>query len=517
MRKPTAFTTGILAVSLLCISGCEFALDSDGLYTPLAAGHDAPESQPASATESAEDDSVISTDESTLPPGTVLENQWVSAQQDALATFSIDVDTASYTRTRGELMANALPASSEVRVEEFINFFDYKYPMPEEGAPDPFEVFFEGAPSPFGEGLHMLRLGLQGGNVGVLERPAANLVFLLDVSGSMGQSNKLPLLQESMRIMLDTLSHEDTVAIVTYAGIERVALEPTPVSERQAILAAIDSLTSGGSTNGEGGIRMAYELAAEAFIADGINRVVLGTDGDFNVGLTGEPLIELVETYKERNIALTALLFGRESIDDAFLEELTNRGEGNYYHIDRRDEAVRVLSEDLVGTLMVIARDMKVQVYLNPEVVARYRLVGYDNRVIADQDFDNDFVDAGEMGAGHTVTGLLEVELVDDAELQATDLVAEVRIRYKAPAGTESTLLAFPMQVSDIRTSLDDTSDSMRLAMGVAEFAEILRRSQHSEGARFQEVIDLIAPFAEQDDDVNELILLIQRAQRLWR
>jgi Ca-activated chloride channel family protein len=462
-------------------------------------------------------ESAISTDDSTLPPGTVLENAWVSTAEDSMATFSIDVDNASYTRTRGELEANVLPRAQDVRVEEFINFFDYKYPMPDDGSPDPFEVFFEGTTSPFGEGLHMLRLGLQGGEVGVLERPAANLVFLLDVSGSMGQSNKLPMLQESMRIMLESLTHEDTVAIVTYAGIERVALEPTSVSERQTILSAIDSLTSGGSTNGEGGIRVAYELAQDAFIQGGINRVILGTDGDFNVGMTGEPLIQLVETYKERNISLTALLFGRDGIDDAFLENLTNRGEGNYFHIDRREEAVRILSEDLVGTLMVIARDVKVQVFMNPEVVARYRLVGYDNRVLADEDFNNDFVDAGEMGAGHTVTGLLEVEFVDGVEFAATDLVAEVRVRYKAPEGTESTLLAYPMQFSDIHESTDDASDSMRLAMGVAEFAEILRHSQHSEGARFQEVLDLIAPFAEGDADVNELVRLIQRAQSIWQ
>ncbi len=510
----------LMPVLALALPACDLDLGGPPLHTSLNPNAGSPldgvSVPPATPSDGAPDgEKGVPVSDATDPIGTYVENDWVEASEDSEATFSVDVDHASYTRTRGELLASALPLPGDVRVEEFVNYFDYGYPAPDAGSPDPFSVFFEGAPSPFGEGLHMLRLGIQGGAVGVKDRPAANLVFLLDVSGSMGQSDKLPLLQESMLVLLGSLDERDTVGIVTYAGIERVALSPTPVADRATIEAAIRGLTSGGSTNGEGGIRAAYDLARGAFVADGINRVILATDGDFNVGLTDEPLVQLVEKFADEGITLTGLLFGREGVDDAFMEELTNRGDGNYYHIDRLDEAVRVLSTDVVGTLMVVARDMKVQVHLNPKVVQAYRIVGYDNRVIADEDFANDFVDAGDLGAGDSVTGLLEMRLAD-GEHAPTDLVAEVRIRYKSAGNMESKELKWPMLVSDIRDGASEISNSMRLALGVAEFAEILRHSRHSDGARFQEVIDLISDFAEGDGDVDELVRLVQRAQALW-
>jgi Ca-activated chloride channel family protein len=507
----------------LALPACNLPLDGPPLHTSLNPGAGTPldgVSVPPGDTSSPDGEGAagekgVSERDASDPVGSFVENDWVETDEDSEATFSIDVDHASYTRARGELLASALPAPGDVRVEEFVNYFHYGYPEPEAGATDPFEVFFEGAESPFGEGLHMLRLGIQAGRVGVKERPAANLVFLLDVSGSMGQSDKLPLLQESMLVLLDSLDERDSVGIVTYAGIERVALEPTPASDRGKIEAAIRGLTSGGSTNGEGGIRAAYELARGAAVPDGINRVILATDGDFNVGLTDEPLVQLVEKFADEGITLTGLLFGREGVDDAFMEELTNRGDGNYYHIDRKDEAVRVLSQNVIGTLTVVARDMKVQVHLNPKVVEAYRIVGYDNRVLADEDFANDFVDAGDLGASQSVTGLLEMK-VAGGEHAADDVVAEVRIRYKSPASHESQLRTWPLRVSDLRGGTSELSPSMRLALGVAEFAEILRHSRHSEGDRFQDVIDLISDFAEGDGDVDELVRLVQRAQSLW-
>lgn len=511
------------AALFLLLSGvlpaCTF-LESDGLYTPLV--DDGGTVIPAPGLpdpEAVQGEAGLSARATGLPAGTFVENDWQQANRDNQATFSIDVDTASYTRTRGLLGASRLPEAADVRVEEFLNYFDYKYPGPEAGTDEgglPFAVHFEGAPSPFGEDLHMLRVGLQAGYISNEVRPAANLVFLVDTSGSMATPDKVGLVQESLEVLLNVLRPDDTVAIVTYAGNSSVLLEPTPASNRQEILSAINTMNIGGYTWGEAGLREAYALAEQAKVVNGLNRVILCTDGDFNVGMTGEALVDEVAIWADRGITLTAMLFGMDGIDDAFLEDLTNRADGNYFHIDTRDEAVRVLSEDVVGTLMVVAADVKLQVELNPEIVERYRIVGYDNRVLADEDFSNDAVDAGDMGAGHTVTGLLEVDLNGLSELPSTTQIAEVRVRFKLPGHSQSQLETWPLFVSDLAPSIEQASASMRLAVGVAEFAEILRTSRHSDGARFDEVVSLVSADWASDRDVAELVQLIGTARYLW-
>ena len=445
------------------------------------------------------------------------ENGFVDAAQDALATFSLDVDTASYTIMRRDLARESLPAPEGVRVEEYINFFDFDDAPPEPGDDTPFAVHLEAAPSPFGQGMHLLRVGVRGEDVDQAQRPPANVVFLVDVSGSMQSADKLGLVKESLRILLDSLRPDDTIGLVVYAGSDAVLLPPTRVAERGRILDAVLGLSAGGSTNGAAGIRTAYDLAAQHFQRGGINRVILCTDGDFNVGVTGDDLIEMIEAQRERGITLSVLGFGSGNLNDRDMERLADRGNGNYAYIDTRNEALRVLARDLAGTLQVIAKDVKVQVAFDREVVRRFRLVGYDNRVLAHRDFDDDTVDAAEVGSGDFVTALLEYELrpgVDAAQL--TRPLAEVRLRYKRPDGHESTLRTYAITGSDAAPRFDEATEAFRFATAVAEYAEILRRSQHSEGARFDEVARIASAATGQSADRAELVELVRTASRLW-
>lgn len=445
------------------------------------------------------------------------ENPFVDASQDALATFSLDVDTASYTIMRRDLLRGSLPAPEGVRVEEYLNFFDFDDAPPEPGDDTPFAVHLEAAPSPFGQGMHLLRVGVRGEDADQEQRPPANVVFLVDVSGSMQAADKLGLVKQSLGILLDSLRPDDTIGLVVYAGSDAVLLPPTRVAERGRILDAILSLTAGGSTNGAAGLRTAYDLAAQHFQRGGINRVILCTDGDFNVGVTGDELIEMIERQRERGITLSVLGFGSGNLNDRDMEQLADRGNGNYAYIDTRNEALRVLARDLAGTLQVIAKDVKVQVAFDREVVRRFRLIGYDNRVLAHRDFDDDSVDAAEIGSGDFVTALLEYELrpgVDPAQLARP--LAEVRLRYKRPDGSESTLRTYPISASDAAPRFEAASESLRFAAAVTEYAEILRRSQHSEGARFADVIRIASEATGQSADRQELVELARTAQRLW-
>jgi len=448
----------------------------------------------------------------------VRENQMVQASEDNRTTFSLDVDTASYTIMRRDLTNGRLPVPDSVRVEEYINFFDYD-DEPPSGADDaPFATHLESAPSPFGEGRYLLRVGVQAMEVPADQRPAANLVFLIDVSGSMSAPNKLGLVQFALSTLVNTLRPDDTIGIVVYAGREAVVLEPTAVSQRGAILSAIETLEAGGSTNGEAGIRTAYDLATRHFRTGGINRVILCTDGDFNVGLTGDALIRLVEQYRERGVTLTTLGFGMGNYNDHHMEQLADRGNGNYAYIDSRNEALRLLGRDLGGTLQVIAKDVKVQVIFNTDAVARFRLIGYENRVLAHQDFENDAIDAAEIGSGQFVTAYIEYELregvpagVDPRQL------AQVRIRYKAPDGDRSMELDRSINVEQVRQSFEQASPVFRFGAGVAEFAEILRHSEHSQGARFDDVQRILRGASwSGSSDAGELIELVSMAQRLW-
>jgi len=434
--------------------------------------------------------------EEPLPPDGDLPdtNDFVDASVDNLATFSIDVDTASYTLMRRAVTSGYLPDPNTVRVEEFINFFDYDYEAPAPNSPEPFAVHLESAPSRFGANLQLMRVGIQGEAIDPAAKKPANLIFLVDVSGSMSDPLKLGLVKYSLRRLLDELGGDDTIGIVAYAGADRIVLEPTSVSERDTILSAIDHLEAGGSTNGAAGIRTAYELAQSVFVADGVNRVVLCTDGDFNVGVTGDALVDLVVSWRDRNIFLSVLGFaggyGTYGFDDRFLEALTNEADGNYAFVDTEREADRAVGFKLMGTLQVIAKDVKIQVELNPAVVARYRLIGYENRNIADDDFVDDTVDAGEIGSGHTVTAYLELELIDGVSAvdAAAEPMATVHIRYKKPEGGASEEIIHGLPLGDAHASFADASDSFRFGAAVAEFAEILRYSPHVDGADFEAV-----------------------------
>lgn len=459
----------------------------------------------------------------TPEPGEFEENDFVDATEDAMSTFSVDVDTASYTSTRLTLRNGALPSPQAVRTEEFINFFRYDYPAPTPADEHPFTVHMEAGPSPFGEGLHMLKVGLQGMEIPAEERDPANLVFLVDVSGSMSAPNKLGLVRHSLKLLTNSLQPTDTLAIVTYAGHETTVLEPTPVAHRGAIFEAIDALQSGGGTNGAGGLRRAYELAQRAFRDDGVNRVVLCTDGDFNIGSTGGRLIDEVVSWRDRGIYMSVLGYGYQ-FNDSFLEALTNQAEGNYAFVDNRNEALRVLGTNLVGTLQVIAKDVKIQVEFNPTRVRRFRLVGYENRVLDHQDFRDDTVDAGEIGAGHRVTALYEVELIEGEEapmgsIAPDETLAEVRFRYKTPTGApdrESTELSTPFLAEEVHPTFEETSADFKFVTALVEFAEILRQSIHSEGDRFDEVHDIIEATHNGEVDRQELIELVLRAQGLF-
>jgi len=454
------------------------------------------------------------------------ENDWVDTATEKTSTFGIDVDTGSYTLMRRDITANRLPNQDGVRPEEYINYFKYDYAPPTDGKP--FAVQIDGAPSAFGKDLHLLRVAMQGAPVDDAQRKRANLVFLVDVSGSMGTSNKLPLVQYTLRNLVTKLRPTDTLGIVTYAGTSRVALTPTHVSNGPAIIAAIDSLTSGGSTNGEGGIRKAYELAEQAKqqeVGESINRVILCTDGDFNVGVTGDELIKLIEQKRDTGVTLTTLGYGQGNYNDHMMEQLADHGNGNYAYVDSQEEANRIVGKRLVSTLQVIAKDAKIQIEFDPLVVQRYRLVGYENRVLNNEDFDNDKKDSGDLGAGHNVTAFYEVALTDPAKqgqvtvdsVGAPAKLATVRLRYKQPTGTESELIERPLPFTSLFPTFDAAPASFRFAAATGELAEILRRSKHSEGARFDDVAAILQATAGNDPDKHELVGLVTKAKTLFK
>ncbi|MAD60994.1 MAG: hypothetical protein CMH49_05705 [Myxococcales bacterium] len=343
----------------------------------------------------------------------VTYNDIEDASHDNQLTFAVDVDTASYTIARDYLNQGMLPPKEVIRVEEFINFFDYTDAAPESLEENPFAVHLDAAKAPFAQNHTLLRVGLKGFEVANEDRPETNLVFLVDTSGSM--SSSIQMVRDSLGLLLDNLNPTDTIAIVTYAGNSKIALRPTQASNRETILNAMSSLTAGGSTNGADGINSAYDLAEDAFQEDGLNRVVLCTDGDFNVGVVGDELYDLIEEKRESGITLSVLGFGNR-YNDTQMEQLADRGNGNYTFIDSLREAQRALVDRLTATLMVIAKDVKIQLEVNPTIVKAYRLLGYENRAIADEDFRNDSVDAGEIGAGHGVTALVELELYPQGE-----------------------------------------------------------------------------------------------------
>jgi Ca-activated chloride channel family protein len=402
-----------------------------------------------------------------------------SATKEKFSTFSVDVDTASYAFARQQLESGSMPQGASVRVEEMINYFDYDYPLPPPGMP--VWASSEVGPCPWNKNHKLVRLGVQADRVATSDVAPRNLVFLIDVSGSMDEAGRLPLIQRALAMFAPTLRAEDRISMVVYAGAAGVVLEPSSGRDRRKILAAIDSLRSGGSTNGEQGIRMAYQLAQQSFVPGGINRVMLATDGDFNVGISDrDELVHLIEEKRKTGVYLSVLRVGGQGHSDQAMEALADHGNGNYAYLDGLAEAHKVLIREAGATMVPVADDVKIQVRFDPEVIDSYRLVGYTNRRLAHADFANDLKDAGDVGSDHQVTAIYEVKTKTD-ELAASGMpLMSLQVRYKEPGASTSQLLEF--EVADNDKSLAETSADFRFASAVAEFGERLTGQVFPEG-----------------------------------
>ena len=412
-------------------------------------------------------------------------NPFIDTEDDQFSTFAIDVDTASYTIARRFLDDGHLPDQNSIRVEEFVNYFDQGYAAPTD---DAFAIHIDGSPSPFGNGNHwLMRVGLQGKELLDEQRQDATLIFTIDISGSMAREDRLGLVKRSLRLLVDELRSDDKVAIVTYGDRGSVLLGATEARERGKILQAIDSLEPGGSTYVEDGLKVAYKLAVEEVASNRITRVMVLSDGVGNVGNTGhESILRQVQGYVDQGVTLTTVGFGMGNYNDILMEQLANDGDGAYYYVDTITEARRIFVEDLTGTLQVIARDAKVQVEFNPEVVSRYRLLGYENRDVADEDFRNDAIDAGEIGAGHSVTALYELKLREGAE----GVIGTVYMRYEDVGLNEVVEINREFRHSDLAADFEETAPTFQLSAVVAEFAEVLRGSYWAREGSLQAVAD---------------------------
>jgi Ca-activated chloride channel homolog len=431
-------------------------------------------------------------------------NPWTTAEHDRLSTFAIDVDTGSYTIFRKKVLSGQPVPPDAVRVEEFVNYFQYGDPAPEGN--EPFAIHSEMAPSPFRKGAHLLRVSLKGREVPPAARKKANLVFLVDVSGSMAAPDKLPLVQQSLRILVDSLGEGDTVSLVTYAGSTRVVLEPTGLDRRSEILEAIADLGASGSTAMASGLDLAYQQATRTLEPESISRVIVLTDGDANVGPTSfEEILSIIAGRASEGVTLSTIGFGMGNYKDSLLEQLADKGDGNYYYVDSLAQARRVFHEQLGGTLEVIAKDVKVQVEFDPAAVSRYRLVGYENRDVADRDFRNDQVDGGEIGSGHAVTAIYELELRDSAK---GDL-ASIRVRAKQPRGGEAGEWSRPIPVGG--STFAGASADFRFATAVMAAAEILRHSAEAAEWKLGDVRAIARAAAGESAERLELVSLLDR------
>jgi Ca-activated chloride channel family protein len=421
-------------------------------------------------------------------------------QAEPVSTFSVDVDTGAYANTRRFLTQGMMPPQDAVRTEEMINYFRYDYAKPKDRS-QPFTVTTDVAKTPWNDGTYLMRIGLRGYDIERAERPPANLVFLMDVSGSMNAADKLPLVKTALAGLAGELSPQDKVSIVVYAGAAGMVLEPT--NDTGKIRRALESLNAGGSTAGGAGIALAYNIAEDNFIKGGVNRVILATDGDFNVGVSNtSALIELIEKKRDSGITLTTLGFGQGNFNEAMMEQIANHGNGNYFYIDSALEAKKVLGDEMSSTLFTIAKDVKIQIEFNPAVISQYRLVGYENRSLREEDFDNDRVDAGDIGAGHQVTALYEVVPVggkgwiaprryeDAPQAAATARLAEaanVKLRYKLPDGDRSKLIEQAVPSAALRSAAAPSGD-FAFAAAVAAFGQVLRGDDMMMGFGFAEI-----------------------------
>ncbi|MDP3071545.1 MAG: von Willebrand factor type A domain-containing protein [Opitutaceae bacterium] len=445
------------------------------------------------------------------------DNDFVGTARQPVSALAIHVDTASYSQVRRILLHGTPPPREAVRIEELLNYFPFRYAPPPAGSDAPLAAALEVAEAPWTPGHRLVRIGLKARDVAVAARPVASLVFLVDVSGSMNQPNKLPLVRQALRLLVGRLRPDDRVAIVTYAGDSGVALPSTPVARAPEILHALDALTTGGSTNGGSGLRLAYDLARAHFAPNGLNRVILCTDGDFNVGTTGEAeLVQLVAEQAASGINLTALGFGMGDYEDPMLEHLAGHGHGHHGYIETLREAETLLVGQVSGTLHTIAKDVKVQVEFNPAKVASHRLIGYENRLLRREDFAADRPDAGEIGAGHTLTALYEIVPAPGAD-QARGELLKVRVHYKRPGGFFSRKLDFPL--ADARTPFAQASADFRFAAAVAHYGMILRGSPHRGAATIADTLRWSAAATADSDDLGgyraEFLDLVRRTQAL--
>ncbi|WP_057436969.1 vWA domain-containing protein [Pseudomonas sp. VB3] len=453
------------------------------------------------------------------------DNPVHSVAETPVSTFSVDVDTGSYANVRRFLNQGQLPPEGAVRLEEMVNYFPYDYPLPSDGSP--FGVTTEVAATPWNPNTRLLRVGIKASERAVAELAPANLVFLVDVSGSMDRREGLPLVKSTLKLLVDQLRDQDRVSLVVYAGESRVVLKPTSGRDKAKIRNAIEQLTAGGSTAGASGIELAYQMAREGFIDQGINRILLATDGDFNVGISDfDSLKQMAVDQRKSGVSLTTLGFGVDNYNEHLMEQLADAGDGNYAYIDNLREARKVLVEQLSSTLAVVARDVKLQVEFNPAQVSEYRLLGYENRALKREDFSNDKVDAGEIGAGHTVTALYEIvpkgskgwleplryTQAKAGEGNATEL-AMLRVRYKPAAGGSSRLIEHP-----IKSAQHTPSDDLRFSAAVAAFAQQLKGDGRYTGSMSLKDTAALARSARGDDPYglrNEFVQLVELAQSL--
>lgn len=462
----------------------------------------------------------------------IVENKFLAATQNPLSTFSIDVDEAAYSNVRRYLENGSIPPAGAVRIEEMINYFDYDYTKPANG--EPFTVNTEISECPWSPQHKLVHIGLQGKEIPLDNLPPSNMVFLVDVSGSMNEANKLPLVQASMNMLVDQLRERDKVAIVVYAGSAGLVLPSTSGANKIKIKEAINNLEAGGSTAGGEGIKLAYKTAKENFLKNGNNRIILATDGDFNVGVSSDDeLVSMIEQERKSGVFLSVLGYGMGNYKDNKMQQLADKGNGNHSYIDNISEARKVLVNEFGSTLFTIAKDVKIQIEFNPSKVQAYRLVGYENRMLASEDFNDDNKDAGELGSGHTVTALYEVipvgvkddftKSVDPLKYQSndrkainnTDEILTIKLRYKKPDEDVSKLITHP--VMDTHTALVNTSDNFRFSAAVAEFGLLLRSSEYKQQSSYNQVVSLArgAKGIDNNGYRSEFIRLVQAATSL--
>lgn len=462
----------------------------------------------------------------------IQENEFKSAKQEPLSTFSIDVDKASYANVRRFITDNQLPPAGAVRIEELVNYFDYKYPQP---ATQPFSINTEYGTCPWNKEHQLVLIGLQGKDFKQENTPPFNLTFLLDVSGSMDEANKLPLVKESMKLLIDKMRDEDCMSIVVYAGSSGLVLKPTNGKNKEKIYEALDNLQAGGSTAGGEGIQLAYKTARENYAKNKINRVILATDGDFNIGVSSDDaLVRLIEKERTSGVFLTVLGFGTGNYKDAKMKKLADKGNGNYAYIDNLLEAKKSLVKEMGGTLQTIAKDVKIQVEFNPAKVKGYRLVGYENRLLNNEDFNDDTKDAGELGAGHTVTALYEIipagskEEISktdalkyqkkDIQLSAlnTDELMTVKFRYKLPNEDNSILLQHIVKTKTLNAAI---TNNFQWASTVAQFGMLLRDSKFKGSSNYKNLLAQAKAYKSNDEEGYraEMIQLIEKAEMLKR